>query len=460
MTQAEKRRSPTPAVGIPDRQYYGDWDRFRQGQILDWVIQEHLARRAGRHYDVRVGDATTGELLSWALRKGLPPPGKRYLAVQQPAHDPEYAKFEGEIPSGYGAGTVRKHRQGRILITAIRPDLIAFSTSDTRFPERYILFRPPGWKPRHWVLQNVTPTRPLGFAKTHYAVIPADQVETALKQMQQGTTVSAKIDGAAAFIRLLKDGVEVLSYRTAKRTGAPIVHTERVFSGQPQMQIPPHLVGTVLRGELYGERRGKAIPPQKLNAILNASLERALQFQKAQNIRLRNAIFDVVQYGARPVDPQQVPYAQRRAWVQEALRYLPPETFTEPPTATTPEEALALWRKIRRKQHPLTREGIVLHPPTGRPTKAKLFDEYDVYVREILPGQGKYQDRGAGGFRYSLTPRGPIVGSVGSGLSDALREEMWRDPQAFIGRRARVTAMEQFPSGALRNPSLLALHEG
>ena len=103
----------------------------------------------------------------------------------------------------------------------------------------------------------------------------------------------------------------------------------------------------------------------------------------------------------------------------------------------------------------------LMHPlKGGAPKKIKFRPERDVYVRDVFPGGGKYTDQAAGGFRYSRTPKGPILGRVGTGLSDELRRELLLRPEQFIGRVARVAAQEPFPSGALRAPSLIALHEG
>jgi hypothetical protein len=88
------------------------------------------------------------------------------------------------------------------------------------------------------------------------------------------------------------------------------------------------------------------------------------------------------------------------------------------------------------------------------------MQEHDVYVREITPGRNKYKDIGAGAFRYSLTPNGPIVGKVGTGLSDELRKAMNANPEEFLKRVARIKTQGQFlASGAYRAPALIALHE-
>lgn len=209
-----------------------------------------------------------------------------------------------------------------------------------------------------------------------------------------------------------------------------------------------------------GYKTADAIPTQELGGILNSSLAESVRKQREQKVKMRLAIFNILSQGKKPVDSAVVPYNERIKMIQEILGHLPEEQFHLPEMADTPESKRKLFEAIQSGKNPRTHEGVVVWPETGVPTKIKFMPESDVTVRSIFPGEAKYEGVGAGGFEYSLPDSDKVVGKVGTGLSDELRTAMLKNPEAYIGRTARIKSMGQYPSGAHRAPGLIAMHEG
>jgi len=117
----------------------------------DFVLQEHGARKAGRHFDVRLGNRKQG-LLSWVSRHPLPVPGGQIYVKQMPVHKYSYKDFEGVIPAGRrGAGWVRK-------VTGGKANVLEASRQGAKFViggQKYALLRPKDWAPENWLLVNL-----------------------------------------------------------------------------------------------------------------------------------------------------------------------------------------------------------------------------------------------------------------------------------------------------------------
>ena len=453
------------APGLPSKNEMGDVSQIPIGQLLNYVDQEHAARRANLHHDIRFGP---DRLYSWAMRKGLPKPGEKHLAVQQSLHRGSWANFEGEIMSGnYGAGMVKKHEKGSVIVTKAEPDKINFSIVSRKAPEFFSMIKLPK-NPKHWLMVNTTPqnltkflggTKPeeVGAIKPKYTLIPAADVQ---KVFDPKYLVQEKIDGAAMLFKLFSDKIEAVSYRSTKE-GKPIVHTYRIFgpSGATKsVKVPKEFQGSILRGEAYGVKDNKAIPPQELGGLLNSSVEKSLRDQKLKGVEMRNALFDIVSLPTGDIKGM-LP-EQRRETLQRILTHLPQPKFHLPEQAETPEEAKALWERITSGQNPRTEEGVVAYPRAGgRLLKVKQTPETSVFVRNVFPGEGRLAGQMAGGFEYSRSPEGEIVGRVGTGFSDETRRRMLQDKEDWVGRTANVRSQSSFPSGALRAPAFLSLSE-
>ena len=136
-----------------------DLPNIRPGRTFDWVVQEHLAERAGKHWDLRLGDASTG-MLSWAVPKSRLPEkaGQSLLAVEQPVHRYRDRHFQGQRKSGRGKGTVTQKHFGQIKVLSVDSGRIRFSTEYMGAPAEFLLVR--GSKsPQSWSLVNVTPPK-------------------------------------------------------------------------------------------------------------------------------------------------------------------------------------------------------------------------------------------------------------------------------------------------------------
>jgi hypothetical protein len=128
-----------------------------QNKTWTMAVQEHLARKAGPHWDVRLVDPHTGFAHSWAVpKRTFPGQGdKPILAVQTPTHSSRYALTFGEkgpkeIREGYGAGSVEIKHKEPVKVLSVGDDRIKFQREDG---QSYTLFRT---KEDKWLLRNST----------------------------------------------------------------------------------------------------------------------------------------------------------------------------------------------------------------------------------------------------------------------------------------------------------------
>jgi len=437
-----------------------------QGTVFRFLVGQHEADRAGKHYDVRLGTPETG-LLSWATRKELPEnPGESIRLIPQPVHSWEYQFFSGEIPKGhYGAGFVHPAQVHDALALDVHGTGITFSFSSPKGLRRYKIQKT---RDGTWYLTNVTPAPDLP-KKQHYKVINEDKARELLQLVgEKIVSVQPKIDGALGIIHIGKDSIDVFSPRTSARSGLPIPYTEKIFGTRPKLKIPSSLQGSVLLGEVYAVRARpdgseEVLKPHELSAILNSNLQNALQKIRNSDIQFRIFVFDAVRLGKDdPVTEDswyKRDYAARRSFINTAIRYLP-SAFHAPLEFNSKQSAEQLLNDIKKRLYGLTSEGVVFYPQSGLPLKYKTFQEKDYYIVGYLPGSGKYKDRAIGALLISDRPHGKPIGAVGSGLTDDLRKMFYENQDLYLGRKVRVKLLDTYESGAPRKPVFIALHEG
>jgi len=383
------------------------------------------------HYDLRLGDPSTSYAHSWVI-KSWPSPGEKVLAIRQPTHTVRYMDFSGTIASGYGKGTVSVADRDKIEVIHSDSGKITFNRYVGPSVEKYSLIR---MDDTNWLFLNHTNTN-----------IKRSLLETAPKfKMQdwsnkyvpkEGDVKLPKIDGAYA-ATLLQPGKKpiVLSPRLSKRTGGPIEYTPKIFNMQTSI-VPKELGTTILRTEVYAlTPQGKEVPNRVLTSLINSNVWRSRELQTQMGTPLQLVATDVLKYKGR--DVSKLPISEKLNIIREIEQAYPHiKSLDTVGKKTIFKEGNVVWRN-------------------DKPYKVKLKENKDVFVKDIF--DSKAPDR-AGGFKYSLTPNGNIVGNVGTGFSHEELALMKQNPYNYIGRVAKIETQEQFPSGAYRAPAFKQWH--
>jgi len=138
------------APGIPKEKTTHDLPNLTD-RHWTMAIQEHDARKAGKHWDLRLVDPDTTHAHSWAVPKARLPnkDGRPLLAVRTPTHTARYALGFGsdgpkEIKKGYGAGLVQILHKEPVRVLSSSPDKLKFERTVDGSPEQYMLFKTKG----------------------------------------------------------------------------------------------------------------------------------------------------------------------------------------------------------------------------------------------------------------------------------------------------------------------------
>ena len=423
-----------------------------KGEVWLFGLQEHHAKKSGKHFDLRLGDPT-GKAHSWYSTKGgptLPNPGESKIVRQTFTHKNDYMPFQGKLESGHGQGNVFLKQYAYALIHSASPKKIVFSVTKGKSTEDYGLVHLGGVT---WLLVNMTaPKEQQPKGRDRYREIGWKDSERDKLIAEDDVVVGAKLDGAHSLV-LLRPGkrARAFSYREGK-TGDLLEYTHKVadlyntkYKGSGD---------TILRGEVMALKKdGSPLAAEKVGGLLNSTVLNSLGEQVASKLRTKIFLFDAVKVNGK--DMSGLPYQDRVKVLRDISAKYP--VFGVVPTAVTKEEKVALMKAIETEAHPLTREGVVIWTKKG-PVKSKIRKDWDVYVRDIFEGEGKYKGKAAGGFSYSFSRKGPIAGKVGTGFTDDFRKDLWENRKKYKGLVARLTAERQHESGALAKPSFDGWH--
>ena len=428
------------AKGIPDRTKFLQMPTTKN---TEWTgnIQSHQANKAGKHFDLRLNDPKTSHAYSWAVRN-FPGPGEKTLAVEQPTHSKSYMGWSGIIESGYGAGTVDSLFHDKVEVLESSPDRITFNVyGPGQKVSRYMLMRMDG---KEWLLYNytATDTTPLiPRTKRSYKEIQYKDVRTDFDD----EWFAPKMDGAHNTVMLRPNKrIDVYSHRLSKKGPERIDHTYR--TDLYKVKSPEEAGITVLRSELYLPQQESAV----VGGLLTSSVWDSRKKQKTLG-KLKNVIFDVDRYKGR--DMSNAPYSEKWRILQKINKLIP--ELHLPELAKTKTQKEDLMKRVLKKTHPETGEGIVIYKlDKSIPIKAKAKSDYDVKIIGTFPASpgSKYEGKAIGGFIGIPEYDSKIRLRVGSGLKDEERIDAFKNPDKYIGQWAKVEGLQKTKTGKVRMP--------
>lgn len=98
-----------------------------------YVVQDHDAKRAHRHFDVRLASPNINRGYSWAGRYFPEDVGEIRLFHRQPDHNVRYFDFSGMLGHGYGEGKVDIAQRGTVVVHKSDPGKVVFSYADKTY---------------------------------------------------------------------------------------------------------------------------------------------------------------------------------------------------------------------------------------------------------------------------------------------------------------------------------------
>ncbi len=438
--------------------------KVEEPQAVRFVIQEHHARRAGLHYDLRIH--INGKAYSWAIRKPLPKGYGLHGLYRQPDHSESYSDWEGTIEDGYGAGLVRKFDEGMAVIqsenlsgkqTGLRVRFYGLKTQGD-----YSMFPQSG---TDW-----------GILKHHdldkFGTVEANEYTTKVPPEvwdDPRYIKEVKLDGANFTCRIGKKG-NSFSSRRLSVDNKSIYKSDNVPHLR-DLKIPKKWNGTVVQGELAVEKNVNGIPVcsyEDVSGILNSRPWKAIQSQQRLG-KIKYHPFEVIK---SPLLRRSATYAERRDLLLEMERDINSPYFKVPKGVTTGGRGF-YERVINSKavfnggsaSVKKVGEGVVIKNLAGdrrsmpfKWLKQKTSQSFDLKIVGFTTGSGRLKGKGVGTFILE-DKTGRQCGEVGSGLTDEVRFDAYRHPEKYMNQVVEIRAFGSTPAGMLRGLSLVRFRQ-
>lgn len=433
----EKARRPKGHVG--DKPEVGAVELRRPVQSV-YTLQSHQAKKAGRHYDLRIG--FKDKAWSWAMRK-FPISRKRKmaLAVLQPPHSLEYMKWQGIIPEGYGAGKVKLRDARLIDITRWGNKQKTFRVLDGPYKGHYNLIR---WRGKRWLL-----TRREDFRKPIEKQYHPHRLRLPIKKEHWTDTrhiLQPKVDGARYLLYVSPKENRLLSrhrHEGGKHRGK---HVERTDNVPHIRDIKFDSDEAVIDGEVFIKDQPTT------TSVMGSNPGRSRKLQKKTGKPIFVA-FDILRMGG--ADVRKLPYEQRLALLRKVV---PTDNKHVRVTPSYTKDKQKVYERLIKQGW----EGIVMKDRKGRygdrfSSKVKKAESWDFVVLGHTPGKGKYKGQ-IGALKIGRWDKKKkkwvSAGKVGTGINDKTRRWLTKNIEGLTARRAvvQVKGMSLTRAGKVRQP--------
>jgi ATP-dependent DNA ligase len=244
-----------------------------------------------------------------------------------------------------------------------------------------------------------------------------------------------KMDGAHFIAKINPNGISFTSQR--KSVAGNLIAREDNVPHLRDLKLPTKYHGMTIRGELWHDKGFNT-----LSGILNSKPHNAVEAQNKKGL-VRFAPFRI----DKGPGGKQITYEEQHKLLKEISKDLP--WFFEPPKSSD-KDPMEFFSEVGAKKG----EGIILsHKETGENLKFKHRFDYDLKIDGFTDGTGKYSGRAIGAIKL-VDKTGRRVGNVGTGIDDATRIDMYKNPSKYIGKLVKVESRKPL-KGSLREPSLL-----
>lgn len=414
----------------------------------------------------------------FALRKGLPGPNQKRMAIENAPHQVD--DFNGEITEGYGKGTKKLLWSGNAVIkmdNKIRLGKVNIHEHNAERAGLHYDFVAEGIPPGQ---QQFEVNIPAGQFKGRYAFVRPDKFEAGsvlVTRMQDrgillpkpqfnlkdrawlaeldknpgDIIVEEKLDGSLANITIKDHRAIFRSHRPEgsayydKLPGIEWLQNKSRLCSNRALFPGPNQNGTVLKGELLHEK-GAAF----VGGVLNSGADKARATQE-QFGNVRIYVWDIAKL--RGKDVTRLPYSQRREMyvnaVNEIRRFNPEWNVV----SSAPKGGfLQFYDRITSDPRGLPfSEGVVIKQgsdPSGEPWfKVKLRETTDVIVIRFTEGTGKYRNS-LGSILVETAGGG--TGEVGTGWTDQQRKWIWDNQDFLKNQVAEISVQEITKAGSPR----------